>query len=77
MALLPPRPRAPGGRAYEQPHDPAPARFAPGERVRHHDSAPWPGHVVRMLARDGLVEVDFGRHGITVVAAEDLERAHT
>jgi hypothetical protein len=24
-----------------------------------------------------LVEVDFGRHGITVVATEDLERAHT
>lgn len=62
-------------RPYEQPHDPRPARFVAGERVRcEHDTRP--GRVVRALERDGLIEVDFGRHGITVVAAEDLQRAH-
>ena len=60
--------------AYEQPHDPGPQQFAVGERVRHYDSAPWPGSVVKTLDCDGLVEVDFGRHGITIVAPEDLER---
>ncbi|MCP9491190.1 MAG: hypothetical protein MSC31_15135 [Solirubrobacteraceae bacterium MAG38_C4-C5] len=68
------RPAAPRWSPYEQPHDPEPACFVAGERVRHHHE-PRPGHVVRTLARDGLVEVDFGRHGLTVIAAEDLEPA--
>ncbi|MDQ3769809.1 MAG: hypothetical protein M3370_10120 [Actinomycetota bacterium] len=78
MTVLPRRRHgAPAWSPYEQPHHPDPQRFAVGERVRHYDSAPWPGRVVRTLARDGLVEVDFGRRGLTVVAAEDLDRAPT
>ena len=72
MAILPGRHQAPI--PYEQPHDPAPAHPVAGERVRHPDGGPGWGHVVRAMDRDGLVEVDFGRHGTTVLAAADLER---
>ncbi len=75
MTLLPRwRHAAPSCPPYEQPHHPDPQRFVAGERVRHHHE-PWPGRVVRTLERDDLVEVDFGRHGLTDVAAEDLDRA--
>jgi hypothetical protein len=60
---------------YEQPHEPEPQHFATGERVNHHrPDGPRPGRVVRTLERDGLVEVDFERHGTTLVAADELER---
>jgi hypothetical protein len=64
-----------GPSPYERPHQPEPHRFAAGERVSHHRgrSGPRPGRVVRTLEREGLVEVDFGRHGTTLVAADELE----
>jgi hypothetical protein len=59
---------------YEQPHDPEPHRFAAGDRVTHHGpDGPRAGWVLRTLEPDGLAEVDFGRHGTTVVAREELE----
>lgn len=65
-----------GPSPYEQPHRPEPQRFVPGVRVNHHgpDGDVRPGRVVRALEHDGLVEVDFGRHGTTTVAADELER---
>jgi hypothetical protein len=65
-----------GPSPYEQPNRPEPRRFAAGERVNHH--APGgdvrPGHVLRTFEHDGLVEVDFGRHGTTLVDPDQLER---
>jgi hypothetical protein len=61
--------------AYEQPHEPEPQRLAAGERVRHHrPDGHRPGRVVRTADHEGLVEVDFGRHGASLVAADELER---
>lgn len=64
-----------GPSPYEQAHRPEPQRFVPGERVSHH--APGgdvrPGRVLRTLEHDGLVEVDFGRHGTTLVDPGQLE----
>lgn len=58
---------------YEQPHEPEPARLAEGDRFRFHDGeGPRPGRVVRTLDQ-GFVEVDFGRYGRTVVAADEIE----
>ena len=60
---------------YELPHEPEPQRFTTGERVNHHcPDGPRPGRVVRTLEHEDIVEVDFGRHGTTLVAAEELER---
>jgi hypothetical protein len=62
------------GSPYEHPHDPSLRRYAEGDRVRHQDgNGPRAGRVVRALDHEGLVEVDFGRQGTTVVAVEDLE----
>jgi hypothetical protein len=65
-----------GPSPYERPREPAPQRFAPGEPVSHHgpDGPSGPGRVVCTHAHDGLVEVDFGQHGTTLVAADQLER---
>ena len=65
-----------GPSPYEHPHQPEAGRFAVGERVRHHSEpgGPRPGRVVRTLHREGLVEVDFGRHGTRLVAVDELER---
>jgi hypothetical protein len=64
-----------GPSPYEQAHRPEPRRFAAGERVSHH--APGgdvrSGRVLRTLEDDGLVEVDFGRHGTTLVDPDQLE----
>jgi hypothetical protein len=60
---------------YEQPHEPEPQRFATGERVNHHrPDGPRPGRVVGTLEHEATVEVDFDRHGTTLVAADELER---
>jgi hypothetical protein len=64
-----------GPSPYEQPHEPEPQRLATGERVNHHrPDGPRPGRVVRVLEREGVVEVEFDRHGTTFVAADELER---
>jgi hypothetical protein len=65
-----------GPSPYECPHEPAPQAFTAGERVSHHGlgGRSRPGQVVRALEHEGLVEVDFGRHGTTLVAADELER---
>jgi hypothetical protein len=64
-----------GPSPYEQPDGGEPQRFAAGERVRHHGrDGHTPGRVVRTADREGLVEVDFGRQGTTLVAADELER---
>lgn len=64
-----------GPSPYEQPHETVPQHFAAGERVRHHRSdGHRPGRVVRPVDREGLVEVDFRRHGTSLVAADELER---
>jgi hypothetical protein len=62
------------GSLYEQPHDPEPHRYAAGERVRHHDgNGPRAGRIVRMLDHEGLVEVDFGREGTSLVGIDEIE----
>ena len=65
-----------GPSPYEQRHRPEPDRFTAGERVSHH--APGgdvrAGRVMRTHEHDGLVEVDFGHHGTTLVDAAQLER---
>jgi hypothetical protein len=64
-----------GPSPYEQPHQRESERFAAGERVHHHGSdGQRPGRVVRPADHEGLVEVDFGRHGTSLVAADELER---
>jgi hypothetical protein len=64
-----------GPSPHEWPHEPEPQRFAAGERVRHHGpDGHRTGRVVRMADHGGLVEVDFGRRGISLVAADELER---
>ena len=64
-----------GPSPYEQPQERETERFATGERVRHHGSdGHRPGRVVRPADHEGLVEVDFGRRGTTLVAADALER---
>jgi hypothetical protein len=86
QASLPPSQRHPGcaaarqrlgrGRSpYEQPHQPEPRQFAAGEPVSHHnpDGDVRPGRVVRADTTDGLVEVDFGPHGTSLVDPERLE----
>jgi hypothetical protein len=63
-----------GPSPYEQPHDAQPERFAAGQRVRHHGSdGHRPGRVVRTADHEGLVEVDFGNHGTSLVATDELE----
>jgi hypothetical protein len=56
--------------------EPKPQRFAAGERVSHHrpGGGSRPGRVVRVPDHHGLVELDFGRHGTTLVAEDELER---
>jgi hypothetical protein len=65
-----------GPSPYEQPHEPEPQRLAAGERVTHHrpDGSSRPGRVVRAPDHQGLVEVDFGGRGSTLVAGDELER---
>ena len=64
-----------GPSPYEQPHEAEPQRFAAGERVRHHGpDGHRVGRVVRTADREEVVEVDFGRQGTTLVAADELER---
>lgn len=64
-----------GPNPYEQPHEPSPARLAVGDHVVHDGlDGPRSGRVIEAPDRDGLVEVDFGRYGTTVVAAQDLDR---
>ena len=47
---------------------------AEGDRVCHHDgTGPRSGRIVRMLDHEGLVEVDFGRGGTTLVGIDELE----
>jgi len=62
------------GSPYEHPHEPEPRRFAEGERVRHHESdGTRAGRIVRTLDHEGLVEVDFGRDGTTLIAVDAVE----
>jgi hypothetical protein len=64
-----------GPSPYEQPHEPEPRRFVAGEHVRHHGpDGHRPGRVVRAADHEGLVEVDFGRHGTSLIAADELEQ---
>jgi hypothetical protein len=59
---------------YEWPHQPEPTRLAEGQLVRHHErDGTRVGRIVHAVDLDGLVEVDFGRDGTTLVAAGDLE----
>jgi hypothetical protein len=75
VAMAAARHRLYGGPSpYEQPHEPEPSRLAPGERVVHHcHDDIRSGRVVRVLDFEGLAEVDFGPHGRTIVAADELE----
>jgi len=62
------------GSPYEQPHDREPHRYAEGDHVRHHDgNGPRAGRIVRTLDHEGLVEVDFGRGGTTLVGVDEIE----
>ena len=62
------------GRPYEHPHDRELRRYAEGERVRHHDgSRPRTGRIMHTLDHEGLVEVDFGREGTTLVGFDQIE----
>jgi hypothetical protein len=59
---------------YEQRHESELRRFVSGESVCHDDGdGPRPGRVVRTLDQEGLVEVDFGRSGTTIVGADAIE----
>ncbi len=63
-----------GPSPYEQPHIPSAGALSAGEAVRcHTPDEIRRGHVVRCLG-DGLVLVDFGRQGASVVEAALLER---
>jgi hypothetical protein len=63
-----------GPSPYERPHQPEPQGFAAGEQVNHHGpDGPRPGVVVRTLAEDALVEVDF-EGSTTFVPLDELER---
>ena len=62
------------GSLYEHPHEREPRRFAEGERVRRHESdGTRAGRIVRILDHEGLVEVDFGRDGTTLVGVDTVE----
>ena len=65
--------RSPGLGEHPQDDERLVARFVAGEAVSHRaGEQSVRGHVVRDLA-DGLVEVDFGRHGRSVVEADQLD----
>jgi hypothetical protein len=63
----------PPGSPYEHPHDPEPRRYAEGERVRNHETNDSrAGRIVRTLDDEGLVEVDFGHEGTTLVGIDEI-----
>src|SRR4051794_36298400 len=62
------------GSPYEHPRDLELRRYAEGDRVLHDDgNGPRTDRIMRTLDHEGLVAVDFGRGGTTLVGIDEIE----